>query len=295
MSYKNKDGKVSSGNLAEFVLAFTLCDNVEFSPTTESEELTQEINDNTPRVQVIRTECEVVKQQLPEFVRVVIAGSDSRSKADLYGFTADNTKHPLSLKRDNNAPERRQGQSWQNIEETYGQFGLDVSDWEGAFKRVAPHLTSAGLRYSSKKADWSPELHQRADDFQAFFAHMESSLCDRVLNSSEFVRGVYDVILGTEQFIYYVELDKASVKRVERRDVDLSPLTLVAETSASGRTTRLRVFHGDTLLAYTENSVKAQRATKKQAAASGLPTGRDTRSICPQTKFCVTEALKALL
>jgi len=298
MAYRNQEtGATSAGNLAEFVLAYELSNNVDCTSETGvlKEEILKEIEENSDRVQKIRKECAAVIPQLPgDVIKVILAGGDSRCKSDLIVETKEGTFH-INLKRDNNAPERRQGQSWDNVRETYEQFGFDMSGLRDRYVRAAEVFTVGHLRYSSKPGDWTPELGRAADTAQGFFAEAEAVLAARGVDPEKLVSGLQDIILGDAETIYHVELKKGSVHKVGRGPVTLGELTLQATKSASGRTTKLRVFSDGELIFYTENSVKAGKATKKQAAAGGHQPSRDVRSICPQTKLSVTKAGLELL
>jgi len=294
MAYKHNN-KVCAGNLSEIVLAYELTPNVQFSDCNQNQEILDEIEQNTDRVRDIRNQCKTVVSQLPQATNVIIGGSNSKEKADLICRGTDNKTFRISLKRYNNAPERKQGQSWQNVSETYEQLGFEVSEHQSAYLRAAKEFTRGQLRYTSKKADWTPELHRAADIAQGFFAAIEADLAQEGANSDQLVRGLYSVILGDNTSLYHVELGTGTVHYIQRKPVSLNDLRYEPYVSDTGRTTRLRVYSGDTLVCYTENSVKAQRATHKQAAAGGYKASPDVRSICPQTKICLTEEGLSLL
>ena len=295
MAYKTKTGDITAGLLAEFVLAYELTDNVQFSECNNNFVCAQEVFDNTPRVQQIKRELVPIIAQLPRVQSVTIGGSNSKEKGDLLCVSVDGSRFPINLKRNNNAPERRQGQAWSNIRDTYEQLGFDMTPFRAAYVSAAKVFTAGQLRFSNSKGDWSEQLHNNADIAQSFFAHTEEQLSRQDIDPDQLVRGLQNIILGQHDSIYYTDITRGSVTRVTRGSVKLSDITLDTEVSKSGRTTRLNIYSCGKRIAYFENSVKAQAATQKQALAGGYQKSREVRSICPQTKICLCEAALDLL
>ena len=213
------------------------------------------------------------KLNLPTFNEVRCCGGSS-GKDDVT-FLLDGTRVAgISLKVGHEFGERRQSPHWANVKDTYESFGVKLDTFEPTYLEAAEEFLKPALRYSKAKGDYSPELRDRADlmldTFDQLIKYVTNQMVTGNVDTKQLAKRILDVTLGTNDDIWFVELENTKVNFVTRDMVETlaakletAKLTVETHRSNTGRSATYRVLaDGEHLLSFITTG--STNGTKKQ-------------------------------
>lgn len=190
----------------------------------------------------------------------------------------------VSLKNGHSFVERLQSPKWKTILKTYGTFGVDLTPLTDSYIEQAKSFLKPALRYSNKKGDYSPQLHENGNKllgaFDEVLTYLATKVCGEEVNIEAFTQRIISAILGSYEDIYFIELESQSSKifsqhslKVLKEFLTAAKLTFEKSSSDSGRSRRFCIK------ANNRDFLEFRLTSSTNAAKSG----EDMRIVKPQT------------
>jgi hypothetical protein len=157
----------------------------------------------------------------------------------------------VSLKYGHGFPERLQSPKWKTILKTYETFGVDLTPLTSNYTEQAKSFLKPALRYSNKKGDYSPQLHENGNKllsaFDEVFTYLATKVCDKEVNIEALAQRVIGTILGSYDHIHFVELESQSSKNFSRHSSEMLKEFLTVAEFTFEKAVQTRVGRADFL------------------------------------------------